>query len=102
MVGLLKDPPTSGIRESAHGGGWKRINEDESVLVWWMAKFRNILNLRFIFCKLEANNAHDQALKVNMKAWLRGKLVLVCDMVYRSLIDHNPSDVQMRLRRRKS
>ena len=69
-----------------------KIKEDMSVVIWFMAKFSHILNLRWIFCELDAPTPREQKLKREMRAWLKGKLVLVCDMVYRGLIDHDPLD----------
>jgi hypothetical protein len=67
-----------------------RIREDESVVLWWLQKFETILDMKFIFCQIPASSPRQQQLKVDIRAWFRGKLVLTCDAVYRFLVDHNP------------
>lgn len=73
----------------------RQINEDPSVLYWWMLKFQNILNLRYIYCQLDAPNDAEKGLKIKMRRFIKGKFVLVCDQVYRGIIDHNPLDLKV-------
>jgi hypothetical protein len=86
--------PDSNVTDTKLRNRWwlARIKEDQSVVIWYMAKFRNIINFRFLFCELAAANFQQQRIKREMKAWLVGKLILLCDMVYRGLVDHNPLD----------
>jgi hypothetical protein len=73
------------IKDPNRRASWRlqRIREEESVVFWWLTKFESILNLRYIFCMLDPSSAREKLRKENMRARLRGKLVLTCDAVYR-------------------
>jgi hypothetical protein len=67
-----------------------RINEDESLLAWWLKPLGSVLNLKWLFQSNIPLTAELIELKDRMKNYCRARMVWTAEIVYLHLIEHDP------------
>ncbi|KAK0108188.1 hypothetical protein ONS95_003010 [Cadophora gregata] len=66
-----------------------RIQEDVSVVYWWLRPLASILNLKYLFQTVNPNDGGANA-KRNLIRYITGRMLFTADLVYKHLVDHDP------------
>jgi hypothetical protein len=69
-----------------------RIEEDTSVLWWWLRPLACVLNLPWLLQTKEPATVELRNLKSNLTAYFKARMVQTADLVYLHSVDHDPKD----------
>jgi hypothetical protein len=69
-----------------------RIEEDTSVLWWWLRPLACVLNLPWLLQTEEPATVELKTLNSNLRAYFKARMVQTADLVYLHSVDHDPKD----------